>query len=151
MVSSVEGQSYGIDDPRVVYFEQNVGPQVRDYLQKYYPKKLITIAPIGSGGKLFALRLKAYLDSEGIRTRLFEIDNIRAMEKMLTECKRYVKGSVLIGVDDAIWTGKTYRAWKKIVSKIKGKLKIVADKLAVEHDNMGLSDWSCKEVAQEVT
>ena len=136
--------NYGLDDPRVVRFTNEVGPKIRDYLKKYYPDAAVCISPIGTGGKYFGLRLKGYLDGENIRTRLVEIDNLGAIKTELMKHKHDIKNTVFIGVDDAIWTARTYNLWKNILEESKEDLGILDLKFAVEHDSRGIADWYCK-------
>lgn len=136
---------YGLDDPRVVSFTREVGPKIRDYVKEHYPDIPVSVSPIGTGGKYFGLRLKGYLDGEGVRARLIEIDKLDGMKAELVRHKHDIKGSVFIGVDDAIWTASTYNRWISIMKELAEELGIVDLKFAVEHDSRGIADWYCVE------
>jgi len=146
MVESNNGKeqeihNYGLDDPWVVQFSREVGPKVRDYVKETYPDAPVTISPLGTGGKYFGLRLKGYLDGEGVITHLVEIDSLDKMKVELLRHKHDIKGSVFIGVDDAIWTARTYNRWKGIMEEIRGELDISDLKYAVFHDTRKIADW----------
>ncbi len=135
---------YGLDDPRVLRFARDVGPQVRDYLRDKYQDIPVSLSPLGTGGKYFGLRLKGYLDGEGVKTRLIEIDSLDRIKIELQRHEHDIRGTVFIGVDDAIWTATTYNRWKTILDELREELGIIDVKFAVEHDSRKIADWYCE-------
>lgn len=126
---------FAVDDPRVTYFVSRVGPQISHYLGC----DLGCVAPLGTGGRFYGLKLYAFLTQEGKDVRYVELETGRGIPKNRRED---VRGRKIVVVDDAIATGETYRKNVDPLKQQKDALGIIDVVVAVEYDMLGLADFA---------
>ncbi|MBI2579117.1 MAG: phosphoribosyltransferase [Candidatus Aenigmarchaeota archaeon] len=133
-----------IDDPRVNYFVVKLGPKILSRIGGYPA----CVAPIGDGGKFFALKLYAYLTQEGSDVTYVEI---RKGEGIPEYRLNDVRGRKLVIVDDAVYTATTFR---RDVEPLKQRermdtLGLIEVLFAVEHDTRNLADMAANRENEE--
>lgn len=124
-----------MDDPRVAEFVSKIGPQIADYLSMDRG----CIAPIGTGGRFYGMKLYGFLSQEGKDVTYLELQKGKGVPR---NRRQDVRGRKIVIVDDAIATGTTFRESIEPIRQQKDALGIIDVVVAVEYDMLGLANFA---------
>lgn len=144
---------------RVNEFVAKLGPKIKEYVGK----DEVCIVGIGGSGRPFGVALWKYLIREGKNVKYVDLvgisddfkdklfDKNKDLEKnkvflmdseIYTIKKKEIENRKIVFVDSEIYSGGTYRVFIGKMNKFKERFKIKDIKFAVNHDPLGVADFS---------